>query len=66
MFKRPSKDDTEEDLLRFQAEFLASKTAPAVSVLKKPEKRKSDEEKTKQQHTERDVVSLGGKLKGFY
>ena len=43
MLKRPSKQDTEEDLLRFQEEFLASKTAPSVSVIRKPEKRKSGE-----------------------
>ncbi|CAH1790852.1 unnamed protein product, partial [Owenia fusiformis] len=55
---RPSKDDTEDDLLRYQEEFLRSKTKPSATVVKKPDKRKQDEAASEQGH--KDVVKLEG------
>ena len=69
---RPNHDETEEDLLRFQEEFLRSKTAPSAKLIKKPDKRPagSDVTHSMTDDTEikptsssvgRDIVSLGGK-----
>ena len=44
MIKRPSKHETEEDLLRMQDEFLQQKSVPSVKLVKKPDKRKSQSE----------------------
>ncbi|XP_060076312.1 RNA polymerase II-associated protein 1-like [Ylistrum balloti] len=41
MFPRPKPGDTEEDLLKFQKEFMANQEKPAVTVVKRPDKRKS-------------------------
>ena len=66
MYKRPSHGDTEEDLLRMQQEFLESKAKPAAALLRKPEKRRSDEAVTARvddgglPDTGRDVVSMDG------
>ena len=57
MLKRPSAQDTEEDILKLQEEFLASKASPGVSIVKKPEKRKSHEGSSSEA---RDTVSLKG------
>ena len=48
MMKRPGRNESEEDLLRFQQEFFSSNEKPSV-VIKKPTK-------------QRDVVQLTGKL----
>ena len=46
MLKRPSKDETEEDLLRFQEAFLQNQSASSVKIIK-------------QSHpSQRDVVQL--------
>ena len=42
MIRRPKKGETEEDLLKFQQEFLNSGKSSAASVVKKTDKRKSD------------------------
>ncbi|XP_019647919.1 PREDICTED: RNA polymerase II-associated protein 1-like [Branchiostoma belcheri] len=52
---RPKPEDTEEDLLKSQREFLAAETAGSAKVVRKPEQR--DREK---QTTARDVVDLEG------
>ena len=59
---RPSHKDTEEDLLKYQKEFLSSQTTPAVTVVR-AEKRKSDDVKSSQPpagEQQKDVVTLGG------
>ena len=67
MLRRPKPGDTEEDLLRYQEEFLASQSAPAASVTRKPGKRKPQEDEGEQSmettdtQVQKDVVSLGGK-----
>uniref|UniRef100_S4RLV8 RNA polymerase II associated protein 1 n=1 Tax=Petromyzon marinus TaxID=7757 RepID=S4RLV8_PETMA len=43
MLARPKPGESEEDLLRFQREFLAAGATPAVSVLKRADKRKGGE-----------------------
>ena len=48
MLKRPSKHDTEEDLLRMQEEFLQQQPSPSVKLVKKPDKRRSDPEEFSQ------------------
>lgn len=40
--KRPTRHDTEEDVLRMEEEFLRDKPPLAVKLVKKPDKRKSD------------------------
>ncbi|XP_060117365.1 RNA polymerase II-associated protein 1 [Heteronotia binoei] len=62
MLPRPKPGESEEDLLTFQNQFLASKASPAVKVVKKADKRRGDggsgvEERLPLQH-DRDVVSL--------
>ena len=62
MLKRPKPGETEEDLLRFQEEFLASQAAPAAKLIKRDHKQKpntkvSDAEKS---DSRRDVVDFGG------
>ena len=63
MLRRPKPGDTEEDLLRYQEEFLASKSSPAATVTKKrkPQDDKKNTGTTKVQ-TQKDVVNLKGKL----
>ena len=58
MFRRPTAGETEEDLLRYQEEFLARKAHSAVTVVKKADKRKPAAES--EEASKRDVVSLGG------
>ncbi|XP_030069963.1 RNA polymerase II-associated protein 1 isoform X2 [Microcaecilia unicolor] len=53
MLPRPKPGESEEDLLRFQSQFLAAGTSAAVQIVKKADKRKGDIEKR------RDVVTLG-------
>ncbi len=61
MLKRPSTSETEDDLLKFQKQFLESKAAPSVQVIRKTEKRKPDDASaTSQEPTEKDVVSMEG------
>lgn len=49
MIRRPKPGEDEEDILRFQEEFLASQQKPAVNIkrIKKPD---------------RDVVTIQGKI----
>ena len=49
MLKRPKASDTEEDLLRFQEEYLASQAAPSAKLIK-----------ITPQKADRDVVNFGG------
>ena len=60
---RPSNKDTEEDLLKYQKEFLSSQTTPAVTVVR-AEKRKSDDivksSLPPAGAQQKDVVTLGG------
>ncbi len=61
MLKRPSASETEDDLLKFQKQFLESKAAPSVQVIRKTEKRKPDDASaTGQEPTGKDVVSMEG------
>ncbi|KAK3093836.1 hypothetical protein FSP39_020762 [Pinctada imbricata] len=59
MIPRPKPGESEEDLLRFQQEFLASQKSSSASIVKRPDKRKSDESNTDGK-TDRDVVQIGG------
>jgi hypothetical protein len=43
MAKKPSKSETDEDLLKQYQEFVSSKSAPAVSVLRSTAKRPTQE-----------------------
>lgn len=47
--KRPKRDDQEDDLLKFQEEFLRSKGSeqPAAKVIKNPKANENVEEKEK-------------------
>lgn len=56
MIPRPKPGESEDDLLKFQQEFLAKQEKSAVSVVKKPDKRK-----TTQSSVDKDVVNLEGK-----
>lgn len=42
MIKRPKPGESEDDLLKFQQEFLAKQEKSAASVVKKPDKRKTE------------------------
>nr|XP_033807986.1 RNA polymerase II-associated protein 1 isoform X2 [Geotrypetes seraphini]XP_033807987.1 RNA polymerase II-associated protein 1 isoform X2 [Geotrypetes seraphini] len=53
MLSRPKPGESEEDLLRFQSQFLAAEASAAVQIVKKADKRKGNIEK------KRDVVTLG-------
>nr|XP_010596659.1 RNA polymerase II-associated protein 1 isoform X1 [Loxodonta africana]XP_010596660.1 RNA polymerase II-associated protein 1 isoform X1 [Loxodonta africana] len=59
MLSRPKPGESEADLLRFQSQFLAAGTAPAVRLLKKGSRRGGDanaDQRPRQDH--RDVVML--------
>ena len=64
MLRRPKPGDTEEDLLRYQEEFLASKSSPAATVTKKrkPQDDESKNTDTTKVQTQKDVVNFTGKL----
>lgn len=51
---RPKRGEDENELLRFQQEFLASKDVPSVTIVKKADKRKPESQ-------DRDVVKMDGK-----
>ena len=70
MNQRPRADESEEDLLRFQAEFLAKKSSPSAPV-KKADKRKAPGGsgsstqgglETARANVTKDVVTLPGKF----
>ena len=60
---RPTSKDTEDDLLKYQQDFLSSKATPAAKVVR-AEKRKSDDtvrqSPTPNTDGGKDVVTLGG------
>ncbi|XP_074853131.1 RNA polymerase II-associated protein 1 isoform X2 [Carettochelys insculpta] len=62
MLSRPKPGESEADLLRFQNQFLAAKTSPAVKVVRKADKRSGAgdcvEEETPPLHNSKDVVIL--------
>ncbi|KAE8587178.1 hypothetical protein XENTR_v10021883 [Xenopus tropicalis] len=62
MLSRPKPGESEEDLLKFQDQFLASNTSAAAKVVRKADKRKGDAENsadlTSQITPGRDVVTL--------
>ena len=65
MSARPKPGETEEDLLRYQEEFLRSGAASSVTVVRKPDKRRSEKDSdtpsvTTGKQVKRDVVSFGG------
>lgn len=64
MAGRPKRGDTEDDLLKFQAQFIASDSKPAATVVraKKDEDRQTcvTGEKRPESHLQRDVVDLQG------
>ncbi len=61
MLKRPTAVETEDDLLDFQKQFLESKAAPSVHLIRKTEKRKPDDESsTNQEPKAKDIVSIEG------
>ena len=53
--ERPKLGEDEDDLLKFQQEFLSSKATPAATVVRKGDKRKSGE-------PPRDVVHMDSKF----
>uniref|UniRef100_A0A4W3K724 RNA polymerase II associated protein 1 n=1 Tax=Callorhinchus milii TaxID=7868 RepID=A0A4W3K724_CALMI len=64
MLGRPRPGESEDDLLRFQQEFLRSGASPAVTVVKKADKRKVESENVasdgKRNEEQRDKVTLEG------
>lgn len=58
MIPRPKPGESEDDLLKFQQEFLAKQEKSAVSVVKKPDKRKTTQSSVP---VDKDVVNLEGK-----
>ena len=67
MLKRPTNQDTEEDLLKLQEEFLASKSTGSAQVVKAGDKRRQEETRSAVPESStaggaeaRDVVTLGG------
>lgn len=58
MIPRPKPGESEDDLLKFQQEFLAKQEKSAVSVVKKPDKRKTTESSVP---VDKDVVNIEGK-----
>ncbi|KAG8126150.1 hypothetical protein E2320_021268 [Naja naja] len=62
MLSRPKPGESEEDLLRFQNQFLETKSSPAVKVVKKADKRKGDVDRDNDDRRQlpfsRDVVML--------
>ena len=58
MFPRPKPGDSEDDLLKFQKEFLANQTKAAATVVKRGDKRKSGNEDGTQTEAKRDVVQM--------
>ena len=63
MSKRPKPGETEEDLLEFQKQFLAQKTAPSVTVISKRAGEKRPVDKQDGQMQQKDVVQMEGKFK---
>lgn len=55
MIPRPKPGESEDDLLKFQQEFLAKQEKSAVSVVKKPDKRKTTQSSVP---VDKDVVNL--------
>ncbi|XP_077991104.1 RNA polymerase II-associated protein 1-like [Glandiceps talaboti] len=62
MIRRPKAGETEDDLLRYQEEFLAQKAESAVKLVKKGDKRKASGDESHVSPVKRDVVTLGGLL----
>lgn len=60
MFSRPKPGETEDDLLKFQQEFLANQTNAAASIVKRGDKRKSEkhDEGQNEKETKRDIVQM--------
>ncbi|XP_058018031.1 RNA polymerase II-associated protein 1-like isoform X2 [Ahaetulla prasina] len=62
MLSRPKPGESEEDLLRFQNQFLETKSSPAVKVVKKADKRRGDVDRDSDDRRplqfSRDVVML--------
>lgn len=58
MFSRPKPGESEDDLLKFQQEFLANQTKAAAAVVKRGDKRKSQD--GSQSEDKRDVVKMEG------
>lgn len=59
MLARPKPGESEVDLLRFQSQFLAAGTAPAVQLVKKGSRRGGDANQDQPQLQDaRDVVTL--------
>ncbi|ELU07650.1 hypothetical protein CAPTEDRAFT_227185 [Capitella teleta] len=64
MLKRPTADETEEDLLRYQEEFLSAKKASGTKVSRVGDKRNVSEGNQAAVGRQRDVVSMGGASDG--
>ncbi|XP_032085216.1 RNA polymerase II-associated protein 1 isoform X2 [Thamnophis elegans] len=62
MLSRPKPGESEEDLLRFQNQFLETKSSPAVKIVKKADKRRGDVDRDNNDRCplqfSRDVVML--------
>lgn len=67
MLRRPKPSDSEADLLREQEQFLTSGVASAVSVVRRPDKRRGEaggeggERNGEDEGRQRDVVTIEGK-----
>lgn len=70
MLSRPKPGESEEDLLRFQNQFLETKSSPAVKVVKKADKRRGDVDRDSDDRRplqfSRDVVMLDGMFLSNY
>ena len=64
MIRRPKPGETEEDLLRFQQEFLVRQESASATVVKRPDKRKTSADggdgEGKAVKVKKDVVHLPG------
>lgn len=70
MLSRPKPGESEEDLLRFQNQFLETKSSPAVKLVKKADKRRGDVDRDNDDRRplqfSKDVVMLDGMFLSNY
>lgn len=60
MASRPKRGETEEDLLEFQQQFLASRDTPSVTVIRASRDGGRERGQTESTTVQRDVVDLQG------
>ncbi|KAJ8308079.1 hypothetical protein KUTeg_012953 [Tegillarca granosa] len=58
MIPRPKPGESEDDLLKFQQEFLANQNTPSASIIKPVGKRKQDGGQLNKQKDDKDIVQM--------